>query len=227
MKKLSLLFLSLMLMIVLVACGSKTDSDKSTTSPPTSQSETEDPSDSADISGTEEYPYLTPIIPDDLSPNPDSFQISLDGNVLTLPALYSDFVALGWESEDIDDQTLKPGFMTIGNTSLDKGDARLAGANFINLGDKEAPLSECHVYGVSFIYSKWNALGTSFVLPGGLHVASTLDEIIAAYGEPTERDDSVARTTKLTYRFDEDKYIRFEIDNEYAPFGNQIAIYTA
>jgi len=231
MKKLFFLVLALVLVLSLAACGGKNDSDStssgnddnSTTMPPTSQSETEEPSVSSDVSG-DEYPFATPIIPDGLSSEPDSFQISLDGNILTLPVLYSDFAALGWTSDDIDGETLKPGFIMVGNASLEKGDATLSGVSFINLSDKEMPLSECHVYGLAFAYSTTGAVSTSFVLPGGLHIGSTIDDIIAAYGEPTEKDDSSDSKTYLKYKFGDYNYISFEIDKKNPPYWNRIVI---
>ncbi len=228
MKKLLFLVLAFVLTLSLVACGDKIDSnsgngDSSTTTPPISQHETEEPSVSPDAS-EDEYPFATPIIPDGLSSNPDSFQISLDGNMLALPALYSDFTSLGWTSDDIDGETLKPGFIMVGNASLEKGDASLSGISFINLSDKELPLSECHIYGFAFAYDPKGAVSTSFVLPGGLHIGSTIDDIIAAYGEPTEKDDSGSTKTNLKYEFSDGNYISFEIDKNQPPYWNRIVI---
>jgi len=225
MKKLFCLVLVLVLALSLVACGVNpddssmaSDDDINTTTP---QNEAEEPS--LDVSG-DEYPYATPIVPAGLSADPDSFQVSLDGNILTLPALYSDFVALGWTSDDIEGETLKPGFSMIGNPSMKKGDAVLSGVNFINLSDTELPLSECHVYAFSFSYDPKGAVSTSFVLPGGLHIGSTIDEIIAAYGEPTETNNSVSTKTKLIYKFGDSSSITFEIDNKQPPYWNRISI---
>ena len=102
----------------------------------------------------------------------------------------------------------------VGNASIEKGYAVLSGANFINLSDTELPLSECHIYGFAFAYDSKGAVSTSFVLPGGLHIGSTVDEIIAAYGEPTEMNDSSSSKTKLTYRFGDENVITFEIDKK-------------
>jgi hypothetical protein len=231
--------LALVLILSLVACGDKNDNssgngDSSSTTPPITQSETEDPSVSPDVSEAppvstgvsgDKYPVATPIIPDGLSSNPESFQFSLDGNILTLPALYSDFTSLGWTHNDIDGKTLRPGFAMVGSSSLRKGDAALTGAFFINLSDKELPLSECHVYGFAFSYGTSGAVSTSFVLPGGLHIGSTVDDIIATYGEPTEKDDSGSGRLKLKYEFSDGNFISFEIDKAQPPYWNRIAIY--
>ena len=230
MKKLFALFL--VLALFLTACSSNSNNnsatssngDSSMTTPITSQVGTEDFSVSSAVSG-DKYPFAMPIIPDGLSSKADSFQISLDGNILTLPALYSDFTALGWTCDDIGGETLKPGFIMVGNAFLKKGDAILSGANFINLSDKELPLSECYVCGFAFAYDTKGAVSTSFVLPGGLHIGSTIDEIITAYGEPTETDDSGSTRTKLIYRFSDNNYITFEIDKKQPPYWNRIVIY--
>ncbi len=231
MKRVSALTLALVLVLLLAACGGKNENeptatingDSSTTTPSATQSETEAPTASPDDPG-DEYPYAEPIIPEGLSSEPDSFQISLDGNILTLPALYSDFAALGWTCKNIEGETLKPGFIMTGNARLEKGDATLSGANFINFSDKELPLSECYVFAFSFAYDTRGAVSTSFVLPGGLHIGSTIDEIIAAYGEPSERDDTSSTKTKLFYTFGDDNSITFEIDKKQPPYWNRITI---
>lgn len=235
MKKLIALLMCV-LMLSFTACGSSGDSDPAESGEDTAgetesqvedetEDETEESPDSADVSG-DEYPYATPVIPDELSASPDSFQVSLDGNVLTLPALYSDFTALGWECDvDVDTETLKSGFMMVGNAALRKGDASLSGVTFINLSDQELPLSECYICGFAFAYDTKGAVETSVVFPGGLHIGSTADEIIAAYGEPTETDDSRSSATKLIYKFGEYNEITFEIDKKQPPYWNRMTIY--
>lgn len=230
MKKMVVLLLGV-LMLSLTSCGS---SDSTGISEDTvaeadetqdeTEDETEDSSEDEDVSG-DEYPYAEPVIPDELSSSPDSFQISLDGNVITLPALYTEFTALGWECDiDTDSETLKPGFMMVGNASLRKGDASLSGVNFINFSDQELPLSECYVCAFSFAYDTKGAVETSLVFPGGIHIGSTADEIIAAYGEPTETDDSRSSVTKLIYQFGENSEMTFEIDKNQPPYWNRMTI---
>ncbi|MCL2528794.1 MAG: hypothetical protein FWE41_00415 [Coriobacteriia bacterium] len=230
MKKLFILVLVLVLTLSLVACGGNNNSDNDAPEPQTQievdepEKEEEAPPVSTDVSG-DEYPYATPIIPDGLSSSPDSFQVSLNGDLITLPALYSDFAALGWTTDRIDGETLKPGYYTIGSISLKKGDTSLNSIRFINLSDTELPLSECYVYGFAFSYDRKGAVETSVVLPGGLHIGSTIDEIIAAYGEPTETAESGSRKIKLTYNFGNGNLIEFAIDTEQPPLNNEIRIY--
>ncbi|MDR0964807.1 MAG: hypothetical protein LBM60_09345 [Clostridium sp.] len=241
MKKVLSLIMVLVLVLSLSACkdqsnNNSADNGRSTT-PSASQPDitstvsseqptvsTEQPTASTPSSTESPYPFAAPIIPDGMSLEPDSFQFALDGNLLSLPILYSDFAALGWTSDDIEGETLKPGYITLGSYSLEKDDANIIRLSFINLGDEELPLSECLVYRFTFSYFSWNAK-TSFVLPGGLHIGSTVDDVIAAYGEPTGRSDSTI-TTKLTYEFGEYNYIEFNIDNDpsVAPYHNSITI---
>lgn len=224
--------MGILMLLSFASCSSERDSDFSTPSENTAstiaetqgEAETEAPSTSADVSG-EEYPFAAPIVPDELSSDPESFQVSLDGNIITLPVLYTDLAALGWECDSIDGETLKPGFIMVGNASLRKGNTSLSGANFINLSDQELPLSECYVYGFSFAYDSKGAVETSVVFPGGLHIGSTVEEIIAAYGEPTEIDDSRSTVTKLLYEFGDYNKITFEIDKNQAPYWNRMTIY--
>lgn len=219
-------------MLSFTSCSSKDNSDSDSCSKDTAdtaetldEDDTEESLDSADVSG-DEYPFATPVIPADLSSDPESFQVSLDGNIITLPALYSDFTALGWECDvNTDEETLKSGFMMVGNASLRKGDASLSGVNFINLSDQELPLSECYVCGFSFAYDSKSAVAASVVFPGGLHIGSTIDDITAAYGEPTETDDSRSTATKLIYKFGDYNEITFEIDKNQPPYWNRMTIY--
>ena len=83
MKKIFVLLMCA-LMLSLASCSSNGDSDFSVSSPETttttaSQDKTEESTDSADVSG-DEYPFATPIVPDGLSSDPESFQVSLDGS---------------------------------------------------------------------------------------------------------------------------------------------------
>lgn len=233
MKKILVLLLSIIMLLSFASCGNESDNDSnaaggdSNDAVTDSQNEdgTEDSSAAAGVSG-DQYPFATPIVPDGLSSDPESFQVSLDGNIITLPALYTDFTALGFECDvDTDEETLKPGFIMVGNASLRKGDTSLSGVNFINLSDKELPLSQCYVYGFAFAYDSKGAVDTSVVFPGGLHIGSTADEIIAAYGEPTETDDSLSSVTKLIYKFGDDNTITFEIDKNQPPYWNRMTIY--
>lgn len=233
MKKIFVLLMGVLMLLCFTSCSSKNNSDSPTSSEDTTstitqsqgEDETEETSTSTDVSG-DQYPFATPILPDALSSDPESFQVALDGNIITLPALYTDFTALGWECDfNVDEETLKPGYIMVGNASLRKGDTSLSGVNFINLSDQELPLSECYVYGFAFAYDTKGAVETSVVLPGGLHIGSTMDDIIAAYGEPTETDDSRSTVTKLIYQFGDDNTITFEIDKNQPPYWNRMTIY--
>ena len=248
MKKIAVLFMSVLMLLSGASCGGKSDNaplasvedtantatesqaeDESEATPASlagdeTESQAEDETEELSVSG-DAYPYATPVIPEELSSDPESFQVSLDGNIITLPALYSDFAELGWECDSIEGETLQPGFIMVGNASLRKGDTSLSGVNFINLSDQELPLSECYVYGFAFAYDTKGAVETSVVLPGGLHIGSTIDDITAAYGEPTEIDDSRSSVTKLIYQFSDNNQITFEIDKNQPPYWNRMTIY--
>ena len=86
-------------------------------------------------------------------------------------------------------------------------------------------MSECYVYGFSFAYDSKGAVDTSVVFPGGLHIGSTVDDIIAAYGDPTETDDSRSTVTKLIYQYGEGNEITFEIDKKQPPYWNRMTVY--
>jgi hypothetical protein len=244
MKKALALVLILVLVLSLSACGGQPGNtsayDDSSTTPseslpevdsapvssePLPVSSEEEPSSSEESSEEESpYPYTMPTIPADLSTDPESFQFALDGTLLTLPVLYSEFVDLGWTCPDIEGETIKSGFIMVGALTLEKGDAALAGVSFVNLTQEELPATECYIYGFTFNYSQWNA-DTAFVIPGGLHVGVTVDEVLAAYGEPTERKENDT-TTELIYTYGEENRIAIRMDNDksLAPFHNRIQI---
>jgi hypothetical protein len=172
-----------------------------------------------------EYPFIEPIIPEEMSIDINSLEFALNGKVFKMPVYYQDFLAEGWECDvDISAEMLGSGFMTIGNPSIEKGKTSLAGVNFMNYGETESPLTACHIKGFAFFYDRYGSTETSFVLPGGIHIGSTIEDIKAAYGEPTETNEIGETIDELTYQFSDDYKIVFTVRSDYAPFGNRIRV---
>ena len=123
----------------------------------------------------------------DLSDDLYSFQFSLNGTVYTLPCAYSQFTTDGWSFEDIDGQTLEPGQYTLSN-ALINGDSRIM-ANLVNTGTDVVAMDKCNVGKVS-IDNYQAEKGVKLILPKNIAIGSTYDDVIAAYGKPSDERET-------------------------------------
>lgn len=125
-----------------------------------------------------------------------SFQISLDGEVYTMPCEISDFEKNGWTLKSADGN-LGANEYTFG-PYMEKGEKQIA-LYMVNLSDSEKKLSECPIGQVK-VYAEDQ---TEVVLPGGLvfDESLTIDDIKAAYGEPDQKSEDDDYTT-YTYKGD-------------------------
>ncbi|MCD8336711.1 MAG: hypothetical protein LUD18_05430 [Lachnospiraceae bacterium] len=138
------------------------------------------------------------------------FQITIDGDVYTLPMLYEDFSAFGWELEDEDDagDTLEPYSYNL--YSFRKGDLTIT-AYVLNLGINTMPIEECIVAGFSIDDDCWSGQETLVELPCGVRLGqSTLEDIETAYGAPTEIYEGTLYT-QYTYEADYNQEIELQV----------------
>ncbi|MDO5361864.1 MAG: hypothetical protein Q4F03_04355 [Eubacteriales bacterium] len=132
-----------------------------------------------------------------------SFQMDYDGEIFQLPMAFSELTERGWQLSKYDDPKMKVGTNSYAMVGFVKGDLELR-ADVINFGINEAPLEECLIGGltVDASYSEMDFGETPVQLPGGILMGSSnLDDIKAAYGEPSdiyEGDNYV----KVTYERD-------------------------
>lgn len=129
-----------------------------------------------------------------------SFQLDIDGTKYQFPMSYSDFTAQGWELSKYDDPEMKVGTNSYGMVGFLKGDTSIR-ADVINFGINEVPLSECLVGGITIdgSFSDVDLSKTIVTLPKGIVMGkATLDEVKAAYGEPSDTYEG-DNYTKLTY----------------------------
>lgn len=131
----------------------------------------------------------------ELSDDLYSFEFKLDGVKYTLPADYSEFEKNGWVLDEKDNVTgPATGLYTTNEIDLRKDDKKIS-VGFLNAGISGAKLSDCKVCSVSS-YSDKNSL----ILPKGIAINTSIDDLKAAYGEPAETDsydDSSLKDEKI------------------------------
>ncbi len=142
-----------------------------------------------------------------------SFQLLLDGELYEFPLSYADFIARGWTYDgDETEQLEAQSYMSV--SEFTKGQLKIY-ADIINLGINAAPVSECAIGGITLeSYYTEKAPDTTAVLPGGItYNESTLDDIKAAYGEPSDSYEGDLYT-KLTYTYDYYQDVDLYVDKE-------------
>ena len=144
------------------------------------------------------------------------YAISIDGTVLKFPMLSSDFEALGFEAEDDMSTTLQP--MQYSWFYFKKGDKRLS-ATIANFANNTLPADECVVCGVTIDDYYWPADEGEILLPQGIiRGVSTIEDVEAAYGEPSDIYEGDTYT-KLTYETDIYEDLEMEFDLETGTLG--------
>lgn len=139
-----------------------------------------------------------------------SFQLEYAGKLIQLPMTYEDFTALGWTlSENDSPDTMVPtGSYTM--VTFNNGEVS-AYVDMINFGINEAAVTDCLVAGITLDMS-WgdtDLTANPVNLPGGISMGvSNVDDIKAAYGEPSDTYDSDLYT-KMTY--EKDSYEQVEL----------------
>lgn len=196
-------YLLLICLVCLTACnqasptsGESSVPDPSTGSsidPSTSQSDSPEPSDTAaPTSGILAADTFDPIL-------------QVGNTVVTLPTAYSDLIASGAENVDTkynDTYLVDAGAYHI--VSFNVGDTQFK-AHVHNDTDDRIQIKDC------LLKSIYSTQGEALFYPGGVHVGMALDELTAAWGEPSE-DLSKNHEDKLTYR-----YVQYPFD--YKRFG--------
>ena len=139
-----------------------------------------------------------------------SFQAELNGVVYQLPMLYEVLEADGWIGRGDFTDTLNPNTLT--NVSLEKDGIRMS-AGLVNLDVNVLEFNECYIF--RFSTDQVDAQkGLSLILPGGITIGSTLEDVVGAYGDPTRTNES---TDSVTYNYEQKSYasaqIRFETEN--------------
>lgn len=139
-----------------------------------------------------------------------SFQVQVNGVTYSLPALYSEFEANGWIGKDFDTSTIKPKNKTLSDR-VSNGE-QIVYLAIVNLAGDVLTYDKCYVGKVSLSTSDAKK-GATLVLPKGITLGSTMDEVTAAYGEPSDLRESAVKKT-LTYSAEIYSSVKIIIDSE-------------
>jgi hypothetical protein len=216
-KKCIILLTAIISAIALSACGKPVETVAEPTPTPTvtaapteeaTPTPTEAPTETPTDAPTE-TPAATPVT-GDLSADLYSFQFSLNGVEYTLPCAYSVFAENGWSLDGIDGETLEPDQYTFSDKMFN-GDM-LVMASLVNTDSEVLPMEKCNVGKIS-VDSYQAEKGVKLILPNNIAVGSAYDDVIAAYGEPTDKSD-LGPITGLTYKLDSYSSVVIEINTE-------------
>lgn len=141
-----------------------------------------------------------------------SFQAEIDGEVYQFPMSFADFTAKGWTYDGDAAQTMEPGQYTAAETF--KKDASRLYATMFNLGMNTVAFSECQIGGFSVDSYMMKDGAFSVKLPKGIEFGvSTLEDVKAAYGEPSREYDGEMYTA-LTYEYETYQDVEIQVDKE-------------
>lgn len=138
-----------------------------------------------------------------------SFSMEFDGQTMKFPMTYQEFTDMGWDLSSSEDPDTKVSTNSYGMLTFNKG-ASSVYADVINLGINEVGLEDCLIGGISVDGSyDVDLTAVSVKLPGDIELGkATLDDIKAAYGEPSDTYEGDLYT-KLTY--EKDSYQEVEL----------------
>lgn len=141
-----------------------------------------------------------------------SFQAEIDGEVYQFPMSFADFTAKGWTYDGDAAQTMEPGQYTAAETF--KKDASRLYATMFNLSMNTVAFSECQIGGFSVDSYMMKDGAFSVKLPKGIEFGvSTLEDVKAAYGEPSREYDGEMYTA-LTYEYETYQDVEIQVDKE-------------
>lgn len=136
------------------------------------------------------------------------FQIQIDDKVYQFPMSYEDFVAEGWDLDDYNDESEQLSPNQYSMIYFNKGEIRCT-SYAVNLGVNTITIPECLLGGISIDNFDWDTEEGRILLAGGIQRGvSTIEDIKAAYGNPTDTYEGDLYT-KLTY--EKDSYCTVEL----------------
>lgn len=141
-----------------------------------------------------------------------SFQAEIDGEVYQFPMSFAEFTSKGWTYDGDATHTMDPEQYTTAETF--KKDASRLYATIFNLGMNTVPFSECQIGGFSVDSFMMKDGAFSVKLPKGIEFrVSTLEDVKAAYGEPSRVYDGELYTA-LSYEYDMYQNVEIQVDKE-------------
>lgn len=141
-----------------------------------------------------------------------SFQAEIDGEIYQFPMSFEEFTSKGWTYDGDATHTMDPEQYTTAETF--KKDASRLYATIFNLGMNTVPFSECQIGGFSVDSFMMKDGAFSVKLPKGIEFrVSTLEDVKAAYGEPSRVYDGELYTA-LSYEYDMYQNVEIQVDKE-------------
>ena len=158
----------------------------------------------------------------ELSDDIYSFQIKINSDIYSFPMSFDDLISMGWEYIDDDSAELAPNNYSP-TERFKLGDLE-AYVTMINLGINTEPISDCTVAGISIdSFQMADVTDVAIELPGGIQYGvSTLDDITAAYGTPSDTYEGDLYT-KVSYEKDYYQDVELYVDSE-TGFLNEISL---
>lgn len=157
----------------------------------------------------EEATEETEAAPAELTDNLYDFQVKIGEEVYQFPMTFEEFTAKGWALGKNDSPDTMVGSNSYTSATFLMGENSIY-ADVFNLGINELPLDECLIGGISLDGSYGMDIEANTVeLAGGIVMGqANVDDIKAAYGEPTDTYEGDLYT-KLGY--DQDMYQSAEL----------------
>ena len=208
MKKRALILLfALVLVLSLAACGSKDNANtpgSETSAPSTTQPKESDSPTESNVSEqpkeTQEQPSKTEA-GNAMSGQPSddlfAFQASVDGNLISAPCAVKDLEALGYSFGDKSGNTLENNYTTSG--LMKNADGNYVSVEIYNTSGSAKTFAECEIDDIYF--KKNNLEGQTLVFAKGITFGASEDDIIKAFGEPSNRSD-IDDSITLSYYID-------------------------
>lgn len=146
------------------------------------------------------------------------FIMKMDGQIVDLPMMYSDFVGLGWTTkDDLASVELEP--MQYEGFVFEK-DGHEIYVNVVNLDQNSQTADKGVVYQIKSHYDSDVSKYASVELPGGIKTGeATLDDIKNAYGAPTYENPGNGHTV-LLYELESHKDLNLDVDEESGKLTN-------
>lgn len=158
----------------------------------------------------------------ELSDDIYSFQIKINSDIYSFPMSFDDLISMGWEYIDDDSAELAPNNYSP-TERFKLGDLE-AYVTMVNLSINTEPISDCTVAGISIdSFQMADVTDVAIELPGGIQYGvSTLDDITAAYGTPSDTYEGDLYT-KVSYEKDYYQDVELYVDSE-TGFLNEISL---
>ena len=149
----------------------------------------------------------------ELSSDLYSFQVRIDGVVYAFPCDFDQLTQAGWQFKGDETETLKSNYYDLVYFTKE-GYTDMMAYGF-NCYSSARPINTCYIAGFELSTNSYDKVDTvTCEMPGGIALnVSTIDDVINAYGDPSDRYDSETRTS-LSYRYDIYRELTFASNDE-------------